>query len=252
MSAKPPPEEPTALVRQQTAAVVTAASPAMMEEAITAYVQLQQTLDRALPNCIMTIQGRQFRKKNYWRAVTTAFNLTVEAVDERWEQFDGDWCCDVTYRATAPNGRAAFGDGSCSFREKRGAQGTRHNVRSHAHTRAYNRAVSNLVGFGEVSAEEVERDHAPEPESRHQEPPRRELEPVSADEFRAYWMVRLREIDEGISDEDRHKVQAGLFGKAHLADLTDEERARCKQRLTRTTPDQLRAAIEKHYSPIPF
>jgi hypothetical protein len=35
---------------------------------------------------------------------------------------------------------------------------TDHNVRSHAHTRAFNRAVSNLVGFGEVSAEEVERD----------------------------------------------------------------------------------------------
>ena len=37
-------------------------------------------------------------------------------------------------------------------------QATEHNVRSHAHTRAFNRAVSNLVGFGEVSAEEVERD----------------------------------------------------------------------------------------------
>jgi hypothetical protein len=37
---------------------------------------------------------------------------------------------------------------------------TEHNVRSHAHTRAFNRAVSNLVGFGEVSAEEVEPDDA--------------------------------------------------------------------------------------------
>jgi hypothetical protein len=100
----------------------------------------------------------------------------------------------VTYRAKAPNGRAIAGDGACFAVEKarrfkcphphpRGwknksehwpaetcpdfdpafqwrtlpAQATEHNIRSHAHTRAFNRAVSNLVGFGEVSAEEVER-----------------------------------------------------------------------------------------------
>lgn len=150
--------EQTALARAQNAAVVTAASPEVMAQAITAYVSLQKTLDAALPDCIMRIQGRAFRKKNYWRAVATAFNLTLECAEERWEQFDGDWVCDVTYRAVAPNGRTAYGDGSCAFREKKGAQGTRHNVRSHAHTRAYNRAVSNLVGFGEVSAEEVDRE----------------------------------------------------------------------------------------------
>lgn len=151
--------EQTGLARQQTAAVVRAAAPEAMQEAISSYVTLQKTLDACLPDCIMRIQGRSFRKKNYWRAVATAFNLTVECADEKWENFDGDWCCDVTYRASAPNGRNAYGDGSCSFKEKKGAQGTRHNVRSHAHTRAYNRAVSNLVGFGEVSAEEVDRDN---------------------------------------------------------------------------------------------
>jgi hypothetical protein len=65
----------------------------------------------------------------------------------------------VTYRATAPNGRSAVGDGTCAAAEKQRGRmkATDHNVRSHAHTRAWNRAVSNLVGFGEVSAEEVER-----------------------------------------------------------------------------------------------
>jgi hypothetical protein len=37
---------------------------------------------------------------------------------------------------------------------------TVHNVRGHAHTRAFNRAVSNLVGFGEVSADEIPPDGA--------------------------------------------------------------------------------------------
>lgn len=99
----------------------------------------------------------------------------------------------VTYEAIAPNGRSATGDGSCSAAEKAGKfkcphpenrnpnrsvhwppencpsydpsyrfvrlpeNATEHNVRSHAHSRAFNRAVSNLVGFGEVSAEEVDR-----------------------------------------------------------------------------------------------
>lgn len=41
------------------------------------------------------------------------------------------------------------------------SQATTHNVRSHAHTRAKNRAISDLCGFGEVSAEEVQRTEAP-------------------------------------------------------------------------------------------
>src|SRR5262249_5076073 len=69
----------------------------------------------------------------------------------------------VTYKATMPNGRSVTGDGSCAAAEKtRGKlRATEHNVRSHAHTRAFNRAVSNLVGFGEVSAEEIGDEPAP-------------------------------------------------------------------------------------------
>jgi hypothetical protein len=38
---------------------------------------------------------------------------------------------------------------------EKGRKNTLHNTRSTAETRAFNRAVSNLVGGGEVSAEEV-------------------------------------------------------------------------------------------------
>lgn len=138
-----------------------------MAEAFRAYRQLQETLDRAMPDAIMQIQGRAFRKKAYWRAVRTAFNLDVTMVEEHREVLpDGNWGWLVTYRAKAQNGRAADGDGACYASEKTGrGQATEHNVRSHAHTRAFNRAVSNLVGFGEVSAEEADRDA----------PPRREM-----------------------------------------------------------------------------
>jgi len=109
------------------------------------------------------------------RGIATAFNLSLELVDERREVHgmfeDGrdNFVFFVVYKATTPTGRAAIGDGSCAALEKASRternkwavlpfQATEHNVRSHAHTRAFNRAVSNLVGFGEVSAEELERD----------------------------------------------------------------------------------------------
>lgn len=134
------------------------------------YRELQNELDHSMPDQIMQIQGKSFRKKGYWRAIRMAFNLNVECIkDDRITTLDAEsghanWGYAVTYRATAPNGATAEGDGCCMASEKTNKKGeiiaTEHNVRSHAHTRAFNRAVSNLVGFGEVSAEEVEHDAA--------------------------------------------------------------------------------------------
>ncbi len=154
-----------------------------MSEALDAYKKLQTALDKSMSDQLMTIQGRTFRKKGYWRAIRTSFNLQVECIsEERIEQGD-DWGYLATYRATASNGSSADGDGSCMASEKTvykkewvknkkisvldsdgnplvdkfatEKNATIHNVRSHAHTRAFNRSVSNLVGFGEVSAEEI-------------------------------------------------------------------------------------------------
>jgi len=126
-----------------------------------------------MPEQIIKLDGKPFRKKGYWRAIAVAFNLTVEVESERREIYgdleDGspNYAYLITYRASTTAGRSETGDGACAAAEKsRGRmKASEHNVRSHAHTRAFNRAVSNLVGFGEVSAEEVERDehgsHAP-------------------------------------------------------------------------------------------
>lgn len=124
--------------------------------AMSEYTKVKNMIDQALPDCIMDIKGKQFRKKNYWRAVATAFNLNVVCIgQERIRRDDGDWGFEVTYRATAPNGRDIDGDGACMASEKSGSMATYHNVRAHAHTRGYNRAVSNCVGFGEVSYDEL-------------------------------------------------------------------------------------------------
>jgi hypothetical protein len=101
-----------------------------------------------------------------------------------------DWGFRIKCRATAPNGLFEDGDGACMASEKivfekdwptwekSGKKGkvpvkrdkdgrpvidkigtadnaTVHNVRAHAVTRAKNRAISDLVAFGEVSAEEL-------------------------------------------------------------------------------------------------
>jgi len=135
------------------------AEPGDVIAAVEDYRNIQKALDAAMPDCLITIQGRKFRKKNYWRGIATAFNLTVKQVSEQRVEEGDDWGWIATYTATAGNGRSADGDGACFASEKTDRQGkiiaTVHNVRSHAHTRAYNRAVSNLVGFGEVSAEEM-------------------------------------------------------------------------------------------------
>ena len=104
-----------------------------MAAALTAYRELQQALDRAMPDQIMQLDGKPFRKKGYWRAVAVAFNLTVEPIEERREERDGGYVYLVTYRATTAAGRVAVGDGACSSQEKtRGRMtATVHNVRSH-------------------------------------------------------------------------------------------------------------------------
>jgi hypothetical protein len=146
--------EQTDLDVAKTTGIVRAAGDVSL--AMAEYTKVKNTLDRALPDCIMSIRGKQFRKKNYWRAVATAFNLDVICIGkDKVELPNGDWGVEVTYRATAPNGRCADGDGACMASEKSGNMATYHNVRAHAHTRGFNRAVSNLVGFGEVSFDEL-------------------------------------------------------------------------------------------------
>src|SRR5262245_56155976 len=133
---------------------------AQMARALAAYRELQAALDASMPDQIMNLDGKPFRRKQYWRAVAVASNTSVELVEERREVFGdpGNYVWIVVYKASTPTGRTAIGDGICSASEKSVGRmrATEHNVRSHAHTRAFNRAVSNLVGFGEVSAEELE------------------------------------------------------------------------------------------------
>ena len=155
-------DENTQLQTADAALLVRPMSPAAVCDSLTQYREIQSALDTAFPDCIMHVQGKQFRKKAYWRAVSTAFRLSVEIVsDAEYVDENGGRHWLATAKATAPDGRSATGDGSCSASEKTDRNGrptkmaTLHNIRAHACTRAKNRAISDLVGFGEVSAEEL-------------------------------------------------------------------------------------------------
>jgi hypothetical protein len=125
-------------------------------KAIQAYEELKRAIIQ--PSDVKNISGKNHIKKSGWLRIARAFGLTVEPVSEEYgvDAGDGSWGYAIVVRAVAPNGASMQGDGMCWSSEKPTAQRTRHNVRAHAYTRATNRAISNLVGGGEVSAEEMQ------------------------------------------------------------------------------------------------
>lgn len=102
-------------------------------------------------------ESHKFLKRSGWRKIATWFGLDLSIVSrdiERGE--DGKIIrAHVVARAAAPNGRFADGDGGCSITE-RGFSKAEHDVPATATTRATNRAISNLVGMGAVSADELD------------------------------------------------------------------------------------------------
>jgi hypothetical protein len=135
-----------------------------------------------------TIGSRQFRKKSGWRKLAVAFNVSTELKTETEIRGHRNRIEEVkcVVRATAPNGRYMDGMGVASIYERccdpetcKRWETTRdgaptghvhcgdtcngrhhfsnpaHDIPSTAMTRATNRALADLFGMGEVSAEEM-------------------------------------------------------------------------------------------------
>ena len=102
------------------------------------------------------IQGKSFVKKSGWRKFATFYNLTDKIVDEqKIENTDGTYTWKIKAECIAPNGRITEGVAMCNSKEKSGAR-QEHDCYTTAHTRAKNRAISDMIAAGEVSAEEME------------------------------------------------------------------------------------------------
>jgi hypothetical protein len=130
------------------------------------------------------IKGKTYRKRGGWSKLRRAFNITTAVIDSGWEDLsDDDFGFYVTIRASFPDGRYEDGDGYCDSIEMSNGRidPTRHNVRAKAMTRAKNRATSDLIGAGEVSAEEmpegdvspaqIKRQRAKQPARQRAKPP---------------------------------------------------------------------------------
>jgi hypothetical protein len=127
---------------------------------------LKQLLD--VSEDVTPIRGRGGKVKNHVNRsgvskITTWCSLSTTLVSEEIDRDeDGKalrWR--VTVRATAPDGRCADGIGAFSLTE-RSVSKPEHDGLGTAFTRARNRAVMDLVGMGEVSAEELLTDPAPD------------------------------------------------------------------------------------------
>jgi hypothetical protein len=163
-------EEPTALVVAP--APRTMMRPVESADAIVAAWQEFQTLKARLLDAsdYQSIQGKSFPKKSAWRKLGAAFGIDCFVVGEHRREVEGDdkrpgyFVCEVTARAVAPGGRVMEATGSCASNERRFSHPD-HDIRGTAETRAKNRAISDLVGGGEVSAEEVDHSDAAGAES---------------------------------------------------------------------------------------
>lgn len=121
-----------------------------------------------------------FKKKSAWRKYGTAFQITIKKVskeilrDDDGRVITAEW----EVEAIAPNGRKMPGYGACSMWDKaheydkvdkngrvtcKGPCNGRkhfdkpeHDIPSTAYTRAVNRAIADMIGAGEVSAEEID------------------------------------------------------------------------------------------------
>jgi hypothetical protein len=157
-----PTEAPAAsmdLVTRQSADMSLIRPVASADEVLAAWRQFQDVKRNLLTlEDYQDIQGRPRIKKSGWRKIAAAFGISDALLREERRELETpagrQFVWEVSARAIAPNGRYADAVGSCASTERRFAH-VEHDVRSTAHTRAKNRAIADLVGGGEVSAEEI-------------------------------------------------------------------------------------------------
>lgn len=166
--------------------------PVDIDRVVGLYEQFDELKSRLLKKEDLTKIGQNVHvNKSGWRKIATAFNVSVETIETQVRVEDGVVKATVTSRASVPNGKTSSSTGVCASNESNhmeklttnknadvdehmgGREGealwidnawrrlkppkevNEHNIVATAETRAKNRAISDLVGGGEVSAEEM-------------------------------------------------------------------------------------------------
>lgn len=258
-----PGETGAALVRAPTREVLMPLNATDVVEGMKAYQQLmhdlldptdwQQTTDTEPdPQNPGRTRRKRFLKKSGYRKISRAFNLSLHRV-EHHVHFDagGPTYAEATYRAVAPNGQSQDGDGYCAITE---FTGKRRNdpkllnaLAATATTRAKNRAISDLVGMGEVSAEEVSR--GGDPDAGPVAPDRWELDPLSDEQLGQLQRVVAYLLDPQGEDDPDHIDP--LVGEviARIGRDTDGVVLRAGQRAVSHVAAVLREALDPAPNP---
>jgi hypothetical protein len=136
-----------------------------IDKAAEAFQKFDQFKKRILtPNDVVDIQGKLYLKKGAWTKWALVCNVSdrlvsYDRVPPEGKDDDGGFYYRVVWEAFhQPTGRSSVGTGITSSQEKKSWAHEEHDIFATACTRAKNRAVSNLVGGGEVSAEEMTSD----------------------------------------------------------------------------------------------
>ena len=100
---------------------------------------------------------RHFKKKSAWQKLGRAFNVDTHIIDREMQRTKMGRVREAYYcvSATLPNGRTVESDALCSRSERGKDKVSDHTIMTTAKTRATNRAIAELIGAGEVSAEEM-------------------------------------------------------------------------------------------------
>jgi len=175
------------------------------------------------------IQGKQHPTKQFANKLSKFFGLSVQIIKAEKEVFEDSFTWHIWARATAPNGQFRESDGHCSSKERKFAH-LEHDVYATAVTRAKNRAILELAGFGEVTAEEITDDDGQEPNG-HREYAKIELK-IWDDKTRDFTRIRpctlkeaieyFGEIKKRVGDEVYYET-LGQFGYEHANQVKPNE-----------------------------
>src|SRR2546430_8950291 len=137
-------------------------APADINKLAAAFKKFEEFKQRLLnKDDSVEIRDKKFLKKSAWRKWALACGVSddlvnIERIPLQGKDADGSFSYRIVVRAFhVPSGRSSVGVAIASLSEKKDWAHPEHDVFTLCHTRAKNRAIADLVGGGEVSAEEM-------------------------------------------------------------------------------------------------
>lgn len=194
------------------------------------------------------------KKKSAWRKLARAFNISDEKICDRIIRDENHQIISAYFevKAILPNGRYGIGVGDCSifdkinkddvdmpsnFELRKRFTNAEHDVISTAHTRAKSRAIADLIGAGEVSAEEME---TPKKVQRNSRNNSKEDDSNSADK------PKTRRIRRTKKAEDDDVIETNVIEEVAEVVHNEDEKTETSESESTDKPKSLKALSEEN------